>query len=117
MTTSNEYMADFIIDSHPRKELIKKIQRLAYRGKSRLHKQGVDALCLLTGPLGGSLFKVFDQHRDDDRFNCESSVKQLLTKLEHTSDNRTLVIHLLNTHPGRITSVKEMMTNWLNQPM
>ena len=118
MTTSNEYMVDTIIACHPHKDLIRKIQRLAYKGKSRLHKEGVDALCLLTGPFGGALFDVFDQHRDNDRVACEDLVNyQLLPKLQHTNDNRTLIIHLLNTHPGRISSVKEMMTNWLNQPM
>ena len=80
-----------------------------------MHKQGVDALCLLTGPFGGALFNVFDEHREQDANWCETLVDELLDSLDHTKSNTTLVLHLLNTHPGRIGYVRERLTEWLDQ--
>lgn len=114
------YLINDLIDGHCQSRQIKRIQRLAYRGISRVHKQGVDALCLLTGPLGGSLFSVFDDHREQDRENCASEAARLFKDLDANEENRIIAIHLLNTHPGKIRCVADLITRWLskgsNQP-
>ena len=109
----SDYFIKDLIESHQQREQIKRIQRLAYRSKSRLHKQGVDALCLLTGPLGGTLFATFDEHRSNDSDACLQEIDELLEDFEVNEKNRIIAIHLLNTHPGRIRLVSERITKWL----
>ena len=109
----SDYLVEDLIESHQQREKIKRIQRLAYRSKSRLHKQGVDALCLLTGPLGGYLFDSFDEHRANDSDACLQAIYELFADFEANEKNRIIAIHLLNTHPGRIQPVSERITKWL----
>ena len=109
----SDYLINDLIDNHKQRERIKKIQRLAYRSKSRLHKEGVDALCLLTGPFGGTLFATFDDHREQDREACLEEANALFENFEANEKNRIIAVHLLNTHPGRIKIISELITKWL----
>ena len=107
-----QHLVDDLIESHKDKEEIKRIQRLAYRAKSKLHKEGVGMLILLIGPFGGPLFDVRDEHRDHDGCNCDLALRQLLSGWEMNEKNRIIAIHLLNTHPGRVNP--GVITRWLD---
>ena len=111
----SDYFIEDLIQFHQQRERIKAIQRLAYRSESRVHKQGVDALCLLTGPFGAFLFDTFDKHRDNDREACVQEVVELLENFEVNEKNRIIAIHLLNTHPGRIPPVSIRIEKWLTE--
>ncbi len=100
MTTS-EFSAEALIAAHPQADLIRRVQRTAYRAFSGTHKLGLTALSLLAGPLAGVGFGAMDDHRDHEAQECFSAVNQLLRSIGTGVHDRRIIALLLADYPGR----------------
>lgn len=117
MTTSTHGAvdADSLIDAHPQVELIRLVQRTAYRAYSWRHKQGLDALSWLMGPMAMAGFGMVDDHRINQSRQCLAAVQSLLEKLGHSVADRRLIAVLLQDYPGRDPQIAAMFKAHLAQ--
>ena len=103
MTTSSSAALDRdqLIDSHPQAEQIRLVQRTAYQAFSRLHKNGLDALSWILGPMAPFGFAMVDDHREQQARECDEALDLLLRRLGHSVADRRIVALLLEDYPGR----------------
>lgn len=109
------YNIDILISSHKRCEEIKRVQRMAYRATSRLHKNGLDAASFLLGPFAPLGFAAAEEHMSHDRQGCIDIIDSLFCGegLGPGEPSRLIAVHLLNTHPGRVN--RQAIESWLER--
>ncbi len=107
--------ADSLIDSHPQAELIRLVLRTAYRAYSWRHKQGLDALSWLLGPVASAGFVMVDDHRDKQSRQCVDAVRKLLGQLGQSLADRRVIAVLLREYPGRDPQIAAMFNAHLHQ--
>ena len=117
MTTSTHGAVDVdsMIDAHPQVELIRLVQRTAYRAYSWRHKQELDALSWLMGPMAMAGFGMVDDHRSNQSRQCVEAVQSLLETLGHWLADRRLIAVLLQDYPGRDLQIAAMFRAHLAQ--
>ena len=92
---------DALVSSHPKAELIRRIQRTGYRAYSRRHKQGLDALSFCLGPFAPIGFGTIDDHRQQQDQECCAAVQELLAGMGQSIADRRVITLLLADYPGR----------------
>lgn len=111
---NDDFSAEALIDAHPQAELIRRVQRSAYRAYSRRHKLGLDAASWLVGPLAMVAFSMVDQHRDHCHAECITATERLLAALGQSVADRRIVALLLTDYPGRSSEIAGLLHRFLN---
>lgn len=99
------FSAEALIDAHPQAELIRRLQRSAYRAYSGRHKLGLDALSWLAGPLAPMGFAAVDHHRAEAHEDCLYAVQSLVEAFTGSVADRRIAALLLADYPGRHPAV------------
>lgn len=108
-------LRDQLIDAHPQAERIRLILSTGYRANSLRHKNGLDALSWLLGPLAPMGFSMVDEHRSEQRRQCLAAVKALLSDMGTSVADRRIIALLLDDYPGRDPLIAEMLRCHLQQ--
>jgi hypothetical protein len=114
MTSISSNLSDeIVIDQHPQAELIRLVQRTAYRAYSWRHKQGLDALSWLMGPVAMAGFAMVDDHRHNQSRQCFEAVTQLLKRMGTSIADRRVIAVLLQDYPGRDSGIAALLKQHL----
>ncbi|MEB3332602.1 MAG: hypothetical protein VKI83_08935 [Synechococcaceae cyanobacterium] len=113
--TGGPSLRDQLIDSHPQAERIRLILETAYRAYSLRHKNGLDALSWLLGPMAPLGFSMVNEHRSEQNRKCNEAVERLLQTLGNSLADRRIIALLLDDYPGRDPAIALMLRQHLQQ--